>query len=131
MATSPGGALVAVGAEDPLPPRRDPIDEPPDGCDASVQPVEAVAVVRFELGPVLAAGLPEQLGQHHLGHEADALGLDPLGHGQPVAAGLVATSTFRIVFAQRLRQLALLRAVGAGRGSITRAQSCTVTMRRV
>ncbi len=36
-----------------------------------------------------------------------------------VAAGLVATSTFRIVFAQRMRQLALLRAVGAGRGSIT------------
>ena len=35
-----------------------------------------------------------------------------------VAAGLVATSTFRIVFAQRMRQLALLRAVGAGRGSI-------------
>jgi putative ABC transport system permease protein len=35
-----------------------------------------------------------------------------------VAAGLVATSTFRIVFAQRLRQLALLRAVGAGRRSL-------------
>jgi putative ABC transport system permease protein len=38
-----------------------------------------------------------------------------------VAAGLVATSTFRIVFAQRMRQLALLRAVGAGRGSIIRS----------
>ncbi|GAA0503788.1 ABC transporter substrate-binding protein [Paractinoplanes deccanensis] len=38
-----------------------------------------------------------------------------------VAAGLVATSTFRIVFAQRMRQLALLRAVGAGRGSISRS----------
>ncbi|MFG1996889.1 FtsX-like permease family protein [Actinoplanes sp. NPDC048988] len=38
-----------------------------------------------------------------------------------VAAGLVATSTFRIMFAQRMRQLALLRAVGAGRGSITRS----------
>lgn len=38
-----------------------------------------------------------------------------------VAAGLVATSTFRIVFAQRMRQLALLRAVGAGRGALTRA----------
>jgi putative ABC transport system permease protein len=36
-----------------------------------------------------------------------------------VAAGLVATSTFRIVFAQRMRQLALLRAVGAGRRSIS------------
>jgi putative ABC transport system permease protein len=36
-----------------------------------------------------------------------------------VAAALVATSTFRIVFAQRLRQLALLRAVGAGRRAIT------------
>jgi putative ABC transport system permease protein len=35
-----------------------------------------------------------------------------------VAAGLVATSTFRIVFAQRLRQLALLRAVGANRRSL-------------
>jgi putative ABC transport system permease protein len=38
-----------------------------------------------------------------------------------VAAGLVATSTFRIVFTQRMRQLALLRAVGAGRGSLVRA----------
>ena len=38
-----------------------------------------------------------------------------------VAAALVATSTFRIIFAQRMRQLALLRTVGAGRGSITRA----------
>jgi putative ABC transport system permease protein len=38
-----------------------------------------------------------------------------------VAAGLVATSTFRIVFAQRMRQLALLRTVGAGRRSITGA----------
>ncbi|MEV8503371.1 ABC transporter permease [Actinoplanes sp. NPDC051475] len=37
------------------------------------------------------------------------------------AAGLVATSTFRIVFAQRMRQLALLRAVGAGRGALWRA----------
>ena len=38
-----------------------------------------------------------------------------------LAAGLVATSTFRIVFAQRMRQLALLRAVGAGRRSISGA----------
>ncbi|UQU68200.1 FtsX-like permease family protein [Couchioplanes caeruleus] len=38
-----------------------------------------------------------------------------------VAAALVATSTFRIVFAQRMRQLALLRAVGAGRGALWRA----------
>ena len=38
-----------------------------------------------------------------------------------VAAGLVAASTFRIVFAQRTRQLALLRAVGAGRGSLVGA----------
>jgi putative ABC transport system permease protein len=38
-----------------------------------------------------------------------------------VAAGLVTTSTFRIVFAQRMRQLALLRAVGAGRGKIIRS----------
>ncbi|MEW2443161.1 ABC transporter permease [Micromonospora marina] len=37
------------------------------------------------------------------------------------AAGLVAASTFRIVFAQRMRQLALLRAVGAGRGGLGRA----------
>ncbi|WP_306213650.1 FtsX-like permease family protein [Actinoplanes sp. RD1] len=34
------------------------------------------------------------------------------------AAGLVAASTFRIVFAQRMRQLALLRAIGAGRGAV-------------
>lgn len=36
-----------------------------------------------------------------------------------VAAGLVATSTFRIVFAQRLRQLALLRAIGANRRALS------------
>ncbi|MFF0373772.1 FtsX-like permease family protein [Actinoplanes missouriensis] len=35
-----------------------------------------------------------------------------------VAATLVATSTFRIMFAQRLRQLALLRAIGAQRGQL-------------
>jgi putative ABC transport system permease protein len=35
-----------------------------------------------------------------------------------VAAALVATSTFRIVFAQRMRQLALLRAIGAQRGQL-------------
>ncbi|SDS22614.1 FtsX-like permease family protein [Actinoplanes derwentensis] len=38
-----------------------------------------------------------------------------------IAAGLIAASTFRIVFAQRMRQLALLRAVGAGRGALARA----------
>ncbi|MFI5935316.1 FtsX-like permease family protein [Actinoplanes sp. NPDC051494] len=38
-----------------------------------------------------------------------------------MAAGLVAASTFRIVFAQRMRQLALLRAIGAGRGALWRA----------
>nr|WP_053762699.1 FtsX-like permease family protein [Streptomyces sp. AS58] len=38
-----------------------------------------------------------------------------------VAAALVATSTFRIVFAQRLRQLALLRTIGAHRGQLVRA----------
>ncbi|AGL18475.1 FtsX family ABC transporter permease [Actinoplanes sp. N902-109] len=37
------------------------------------------------------------------------------------AAALVAASTFRIVFAQRLRQLALLRTIGAGRGALWRA----------
>ncbi|MFI6762549.1 FtsX-like permease family protein [Micromonospora sp. NPDC050417] len=37
------------------------------------------------------------------------------------AAALVATSTFRIVFAQRMRQLALLRAIGAGQGGLARA----------
>jgi putative ABC transport system permease protein len=37
-----------------------------------------------------------------------------------VAAVLVATSSFRIVFAQRMRQLALLRTVGAQRGQLVR-----------
>ncbi|GIE77272.1 ABC transporter [Actinoplanes philippinensis] len=40
-----------------------------------------------------------------------------------VAAALVATSTFRIVFAQRLRQLALLRAIGAQRSQLVIALS--------
>ncbi|MGW3615474.1 FtsX-like permease family protein [Micromonospora arida] len=38
-----------------------------------------------------------------------------------VAAALVVTSTFRIVFAQRMRQLALLRAVGASRATLVGA----------
>lgn len=38
-----------------------------------------------------------------------------------VAAVLVVSSTFRVVFAQRLRQLALLRTVGAQRGQLVRA----------
>ncbi|MGW5578205.1 FtsX-like permease family protein [Micromonospora chokoriensis] len=38
-----------------------------------------------------------------------------------VAAALVVTSTFRIVFAQRMRQLALLRVVGANRGTLVGA----------
>ncbi|MFI6095689.1 FtsX-like permease family protein [Lentzea sp. NPDC051213] len=37
------------------------------------------------------------------------------------AAALVATATFRIVFAQRMRQLALLRTIGAQPGQLTRA----------
>jgi putative ABC transport system permease protein len=38
-----------------------------------------------------------------------------------IAAGLVATSTFRIVFGQRLRQLALLRTIGTESGQLGRA----------
>jgi putative ABC transport system permease protein len=38
-----------------------------------------------------------------------------------IAAALVVTSTFRIMFAQRMSQLALLRAVGAERGALVRA----------
>ena len=38
-----------------------------------------------------------------------------------VAAALVTTSTFRIVFAQRLKQLALLRTIGAQRAQLVRA----------
>ena len=45
-----------------------------------------------------------------------------------VAAGLVTTSTFRIVFAQRMRQLALLRAVGAKRGAIIRSLAAEGTL---
>lgn len=37
-----------------------------------------------------------------------------------IVAALVSTSTFRIVFAQRMRELALLRAVGATRGRLVR-----------
>lgn len=37
-----------------------------------------------------------------------------------IVAALVSTSTFRIVFAQRMRELALLRAVGASRGRLAR-----------
>ncbi|WP_440899994.1 FtsX-like permease family protein, partial [Actinosynnema sp.] len=38
-----------------------------------------------------------------------------------VAAALVAASGFRVVFSQRLKQLALLRVVGAHRGQLMRA----------
>src|SRR4029453_12704617 len=42
------------------------------------------------LGPVLAGGLAQQLGQHDLGDEVVALGQDPVGHLQAVVPGLVA-----------------------------------------
>jgi putative ABC transport system permease protein len=45
-----------------------------------------------------------------------------------VAAALVATSTFRIVFAQRLRQLALLRAIGAQRNQLVVALAAEGTV---
>jgi len=44
------------------------------------------------------------------------------------AAALVATSTFRIVFAQRLRQLALLRTIGANPGQLAWALAAEGTV---
>ncbi|MGW3613395.1 ABC transporter permease [Micromonospora sp. NPDC005163] len=97
--------------------------------DVRAAPGESEAV-RQRVTEVVAAGQPVRSGAEVRQAEADAAAQE-IGRlfilvGMfvsiaVVAAALVVTSTFRIVFAQRMRQLALLRAVGANRGTLVGA----------
>ncbi|MFI6263883.1 FtsX-like permease family protein [Micromonospora sp. NPDC051006] len=98
--------------------------------DLRVAPGESAETVRQRLAAALPADLPIRAGDEVRQEEADAAA-EQVGKlfalvamfvaVAVAAAALVVTSTFRIVFAQRMRQLALLRAVGADRGSLVLA----------
>ncbi|MFY1615814.1 FtsX-like permease family protein [Micromonospora sp. WMMD736] len=90
----------------------------------------ATQAVRQRLTAAVPAGQPIRSGAEVRDGEADAaaeqvgrlFALVGMFVGIAVAAAaLVVTSTFRIVFAQRMQHLALLRAVGAGRGALVGA----------
>jgi putative ABC transport system permease protein len=99
-----------------------------DEIDLRLRPGTDISAVRPKIEAALAPGTEVRAGDdvRHDEAERQASQLDSVFAVigmfiaiAVVAAGLVATSTFRIVFAQRLKQLALLRAVGAGRRAIT------------
>ncbi|NMO53570.1 FtsX-like permease family protein [Actinoplanes sp. TBRC 11911] len=99
-----------------------------DEIDLRLRPGADASAVRSRVEAAVAAGTRVRSGDdvRHEEAEQQASQLDSVFAViamfvavAVVAAGLVATSTFRIVFAQRLKQLALLRAVGAGRRAIT------------
>ncbi|MEV0902356.1 ABC transporter permease [Actinoplanes sp. NPDC049802] len=94
------------------------------GADADGVQEKVVALLAGEAAPEVATGADVRL----LEARQAAAEIDQLFIVVRVfvavavaAAVLIAASTFRIVFAQRMRQLALLRAVGAGRGPLARA----------
>ncbi|GGO26674.1 ABC transporter [Micromonospora parathelypteridis] len=98
--------------------------------DVRAAPGESVEAVRQGVSAAFAAGQSIRSGAEVRQAEANAAAAEV---GKlfilvgifvaiaVVAAALVVTSTFRIVFAQRMRQLALLRAVGANRGTLVGA----------
>ncbi|SCF08502.1 putative ABC transport system permease protein [Micromonospora coriariae] len=98
--------------------------------DVRAAPGEPLEAVRQRVTAAVAAGQPVRSGAEVREAEANAAA-EEVGRlfilvGMfvaiaVVAAALVVTSTFRIVFAQRMRQLALLRAVGANRGTLVGA----------
>ncbi|SCL38352.1 putative ABC transport system permease protein [Micromonospora rhizosphaerae] len=116
---APENVVTAVGGVDEV-----------TRIDLRVAPGESAETVRQRVAAALPAGTPVSTGTQVRQREADAAA-DQVGAlfalvGMfvaiaVVAAALVVTSTFRIVFAQRMRQLALLRAVGANRGALVRA----------
>ncbi|MET8318385.1 ABC transporter permease [Micromonospora sp. NPDC005189] len=98
--------------------------------DVRVAPGESTEAIRQRVTAAVSAGQPIRSGAEVRQAEANAVA-EEVGQlfilvGMFVsiavaAAALVVTSTFRIVFAQRMRQLALLRAVGASRGTLVGA----------
>ncbi|MCO1594681.1 ABC transporter permease [Micromonospora sp. RHAY321] len=118
-AYAPDGVVTAWGGLTPL-----------ERIDVRVAPGASVDVVRERVVAALPAGLPMRTGDEVRQVEADAEA-EQVGRlfalvgmfvaVAVIAAALVVTSTFRIVFAQRMRQLALLRAVGAGRATLVAA----------
>ncbi|ROT28153.1 FtsX-like permease family protein [Micromonospora sp. HM5-17] len=122
-AYAPEAVVAALGGPDRV-----------ERIDLRLAPGADTDQVRRRIEPILAATAPERpslsLGVEARDREArEAIDqLDSLFALVAmfvaiavVAAALVATSTFRIVFAQRMRQLALLRLIGAGRGALLRA----------
>ncbi|WP_406079641.1 ABC transporter permease [Micromonospora sp. NBC_00858] len=103
---------------------------PLERIDVRVAPGASAETVRGRMTATLPADLPIRTGDEVRQAEADAEA-EQVGRlfalvgmfvaVAVVAAALVVTSTFRIVFAQRMRQLALLRAVGASRGALVGA----------
>ncbi|MEV1319061.1 ABC transporter permease [Micromonospora arborensis] len=98
--------------------------------DLRVAPGESAETVHQRVTAAVTAGQPVRSGAEVRDAEANAAA-EQVGKLfilvgifvaiAVAAAALVVTSTFRIVFAQRMRQLALLRAVGASRGTLVAA----------
>lgn len=98
--------------------------------DVRAAPGESAEAIRQRVSAVFAAGQPIRSGAEVREAEAEAAAqqvgklfilVGMFVSIAVVAAALVVTSTFRIVFAQRMRQLALLRAVGASRATLVGA----------
>jgi putative ABC transport system permease protein len=94
------------------------------GADAAAVQEKIASQIRGESPPEVATGADTRLAEaREAAEQVDQVFIvvKVFVAVAVMAAGLIAASTFRIVFAQRMRQLALLRAVGAGRGTLTRA----------
>ncbi|MEU4156852.1 ABC transporter permease [Actinoplanes sp. NPDC026670] len=94
------------------------------GADATAVRQEISSRIRGESPPEVATGADTRLAEaREAAEQVDQVFIvvKVFVAVAVMAAGLIAASTFRIVFAQRMRQLALLRAVGAGRGTMARA----------
>ncbi|MEV4282753.1 ABC transporter permease [Actinoplanes xinjiangensis] len=94
------------------------------GADAAAVQEKIASQVRGETPPEVTTGVDTRIAEARAAaEEVDQVFIvvKVFVAVAVLAAGLIAASTFRIVFAQRMRQLALLRAVGAGRGALARA----------
>ncbi|MBO3738995.1 FtsX-like permease family protein [Actinoplanes flavus] len=121
LAYAPLSTVVQINGFDQL----DRVDVRFDGgADAGAVRERIVAQVAGEAAPEVAGGAEVRLSEaREAAAEIDQLFIvvRVFVAVAVAAAVLIAASTFRIVFAQRMRQLALLRAVGAGRGALARA----------
>ncbi|MEU4426963.1 ABC transporter permease, partial [Actinoplanes sp. NPDC024001] len=121
MAYAPIGTVTALAGGDAL----TQIDVRLDaGADATALHERLVALTAGAEAPEVATGADVRLAEAReaAGEIDQVFAVVAMFVAIAVAAaGLIAASTFRIVFAQRMRQLALLRAIGAGRAPVARA----------